>query len=252
MFADEEFIASTREFVCIRVETYKHPDMDNMMTEMFRGKLPNSAFCLFDPTGQKQICTPSRTPYSLVDGEVGDDGKRVSLAMLSIAANYKAVNETKPALLQDFKTTEEALNITSADQRLLVLLATDHLGVREKLKRVMSHSDVLGKFHLDIVDKNENHWKSLLSDPVPGPGIIIVQADQFGLEGNIVRTIAENCPEHHMKRLLLEVNHTYSEAEERKDRDEHIATGTAQGVFYDLEKPTNARTEILRGGGSRR
>ena len=238
--------------MCVRVETYKHPETDDMMTKMFRGKLPNSAFCLFDPTGKKQLCKPSRTPHSLTNSKVGQDYEGVVREMKKIAARYQVKNSPEPPLLQDFNSLEESLNISAGDQRLLVLLHSSRSEVSDLLRKVVSNQHMTGRFHVDRISSEDEGWGKLLDKQPKTQGILIVRPGQFGLKGQVMNFVPENATAAQLSNALVAANKQYAKTEKRRDREEHVAAGNREGVSYDLEKPDHARTEILRGGGRRK
>ena len=252
MFANETYIQSTRGFVCIRVETYKHPETDRLISSMFRGKIPNSAFCLFDPTGTKRLCKPARSPYSLTGSSVGGDASKVAREMERIAAKYVAMVAPPPRLLQDFNSTAEAINIAAGDQRLLVILNSSEADLRSRLRQVIADSEVTGRFHVDQIKQGAaDKWRRLLEKKRVEPGLLIVRPGYFGQHGEVMNVLGEGSSTAQIKIALLEANKRYSATEKRRDRVAHLAEGNRRGIKYDLKKPSNARTEILRGGGKR-
>ena len=224
-----------------------------MIEKMFKGKIPNSAFCIFDPTGKKQLCKPSRGPNSLTGDKVGENYDAVAKAMNKIAAQYPSKNMNQSPVLQDFPSLEEALNISSCDQRLLILNTSTKAQFTESLRNVMGDKEVIGKFHFDSVTKSDGQTlKNAISGQGKKPGLIIVRCGQFGQKGTIIRHIPESATPAQIKAILLASNKTFGEQEKRKNREEHVTKGNELGIVYDDLKPENARTNILRPNGGKK
>jgi len=227
--------------------------MDKMISGMFGGTLPNSAFCLYDPSGKKRLCRPSRSPHSLTNSRVGENPKAVAQAMKMISAKYTAQRGGEPPLLQDFNSLEEAINISAGDQRLLVLLHSENQQMRDRLRKVISAPQMIGRFHVDVIQNDESQkWKHLLGQAAIRPGILIVRPGQFGVKGELMEVVSEGSSFDELRSSLVKANKIYGKITKRRGRRGHIAAGTRKGISYDIEKPDNARSVMLRDGGSKR
>lgn len=217
---------------------------------MFRGKLPNSAFCLFDPTGTKQLCEPSRGPHTLIDAKVGERFTSVSQALKENSKPYQR-NSTGTPFLQDFRSTAEAINIAAGDQRLLVVVPPNANASKAHLRAVLANQHFVGRFHVDIAEVSSQPMRALIQPTSERLGIWIIQSGKFGQTGTLLKALGKDATALQIRSALVECNKFYSSSEKRRDREQHIADGEASGISYTIEKPSNARTEILRNGGRR-
>ena len=82
-----------------------------------------------------------------------------------LALQYPAKAQLSDAGVQDFHTFRQALNVASADQRVLVLIhapAKKEAELRESLKSVANDEKVIGRFHFDF--DGSDKWK----EPIEG------------------------------------------------------------------------------------
>ncbi|MCH2203135.1 MAG: hypothetical protein MK102_14280 [Fuerstiella sp.] len=79
------------------------------------GRFENSAFCLLAPNGQDWLSRGGRGPEMVL----GYNSAANELA--AVAAGYPAKADLKRAMVPDFHSVRQALNVASADQRVLVL-----------------------------------------------------------------------------------------------------------------------------------
>ena len=62
MFAKKEFVELSRNFVCVRLETYESKAHQDMVRELLGGKMVNTAFVLLAPDGKTQLTRAGRSP----------------------------------------------------------------------------------------------------------------------------------------------------------------------------------------------
>jgi hypothetical protein len=142
LFAKKEFIEASRKFVCIRIETYENKESEAMVRKLLNGKFANTAFCVFDPQGKRQLSSAGRSPSQGLQTRGGrgrgrggpsakpgsgtaaedDSHDNVIRQMQRIAGQFKSTGESEETALQDFNTFRQALNVASADQRLLMFV----------------------------------------------------------------------------------------------------------------------------------
>ena len=252
LFSTQEFIEASRKYVCIRIETYGSKKNEEMVRRLLGGKFVNTVFVLFDPTGESELSRTGRSPNQGLSkrGRKANDETVVS-EMNRIVEQFEPKDNLQMAGLQDFDSLKEAINVASADQRLLVLVnvnQTERDALREKLKPVFTHADVIGKFHLDFLDtKIDETWTKLVTGiedkgteekiAKEKPGIMIVRSSQFGLDGKVVAQLPLSQTVDEFKTALLAENKKFAEAEKRKDYKTHVLEGRKQGIEYDSVIP---------------
>lgn len=209
-----------------------------MVRSLLNGSFANTAFCVFDPQGEERLSRSGRSPGSLVDrrSKGGDDS--IINEMKRISSRYNSDDDSGNVLLQDFDTFRQALNVASADQRLLVLVTSRNSDMRQNLRQVFSDDEVVGRFHIDQIDaKADGNWKMALQGETSKPGILLVRSGQFGLKGDVMKQLPEDATAEEIKRSLLESNQEFASLEKRKDYNDHVAAGLKQGIFFENEIP---------------
>jgi hypothetical protein len=87
-----------------------------------------TAFCLLAPDGKKRLSGTGRSPSMglRTGGRRGNrdaQGEAVIKEMARIADNYPGNGDADEPVVQDFHSFRQALNVASADQRLLLFVA---------------------------------------------------------------------------------------------------------------------------------
>ena len=191
----------------------------------------------------------------------GDSGEQpnetaIIKEMNRIAARFKPADTKGPAVLQDFNSFRQALNVAAADQRLLVTVNVkekDQPQVKEKLEQVFSASDIVGKFHLNIMDpKVDRKWSSSVQGDTATPGIYIIRAGTFGLTGVVMNRLPEEADVDEIKAALVVANDEYSIMETRKKYSQHVMAGKRQGIYFENEIGREDASDNRRQGDRQR
>ena len=238
MFSQDKFIAASRDFVCVRLESYESEEHQELVRGLLRGAFANTAFCVLAPDGKARLSASGRSPSTLVSRRRGpsDDVEGVVRALEKISSEHPSKGEGEEAVLQDFHTTRQAINVASGDQRLLLLTVVSE-GRRESiektLKEVLNDSDIVGRFHHDFTEKSSGEsWGELAEKEKGQAGFLIVQADEFGMKGAVVAELSLNTEAKELKDTLLRVNEVFSESEERKVYSAHVSQGRRNRVYF--------------------
>jgi len=176
--------------------------------------------------------------------------------MREFAAFYPAKKPAAQALVPDFFSLRQALNVASADQRVLVVIhgsdaQTEPL--RETLQVVCNDPDVIGRFHYDF-EKSLKGQKTIRGLKA-ATGIAIVRSDEFGLNGDVMAHLPLNAEPAAIKRAMLAANKEYARTTEQKVYSSHVAKGTQLGVYFEgnveYGEDRDGDGEIDHRGGSR-
>lgn len=208
-----------------------------MVRSLLGGRFANTAFCVFDHLGKERLSNSGRSPGSLVGRQNNSGDDSIIREMNRISSRYESPRDTGPALLQDFDTFRQALNVASADQRLLVLVTSDNDETQQNLREALSDHDIVGRFHVELVSKSDRDWKKAIQGESNDPGILIVWPGQFGLQGKVMKELPESVSVEKIKKSLTESNTEFASKETRKDYDEHVAAGLKQGIYFENEIP---------------
>ena len=216
-----------------------------MVRELLNGALANTAFCVFDPKGEKRLSRTGRGPAMGLSSKrgpnrrTGDDA--VIEKMHEIASKYKPTGEDSETILQDFHSFRQALNVASADQRLLVFVNAEEKEARKvssELQNVFSDEDIVGKFHLNFLNQSKDkNWSKAIKGASKKEGIAIIKAGTFGLEGQLVELLPLSNDAKKIKTALLAANEKFAANEKRKNYSSHVRAGKRKGVFFENEIP---------------
>lgn len=208
---------------------------------MLNGRFANTAFCIFDPQGEKHLTRSGRSPNrSMTSGESpNEDAKTIVRQMARIASSYQPKGDRDAIVLQDFHSFRQALNVASADQRLLLLVnATDKEAqqAKETLTPVFTDEEVLGKFHLHFVNAEADAgWSAKIKGDRDRSGILIIRSGQFGVTGVAMHQLSLDSTSEEVKAALLSANQEFSELEERKSYSSHVQAGKRQRIRFENE-----------------
>lgn len=209
--------------------------------------MENTAFCILDPSGKEQLTRASRSPASVLGAEGRGPGSTkgsnedVISEMKELSSEIRSRGDDAEMVLQDFHSYRQALNVASGDQRLLVFIAAgerDQEAARDTLRPVFADDEVIGRFHLDFGNAEEDSkWSSSLKQLKSKSGIIVIQSDAFGQKGEVLAQLPITAKAADIKTALLLANKKFANSEERKVYSDHVAEGRKEGVFFETVMP---------------
>ncbi|MGI9243109.1 MAG: hypothetical protein ACR2RV_20090 [Verrucomicrobiales bacterium] len=227
MFSQKEFLEVSRNFVCVRLDTYENNEHQRMVADLLGGKERNTAFVALAPDGKTHLSEAGRSPRSL-------GGKRGVLPGLRrIGDSYEPKAKVGNAVLQDLHSLKQALRTGAADQRLLVCLAmpAGSTIVEEKLMReVFNDEDVRGRVHFDVLGEEDHETWTKVGEGTTEPGFYVVRPGTYGLTGKIIATIPLGSSAGELETAVLKANREHAASEKRKDHTEHVTAGNAAGM----------------------
>jgi hypothetical protein len=259
LFSQADFIEASRKFVCIRIETYENKEAEEKVRALLNGRYANTAFCMFNPNGTERLSRSGRSPFDAFGRKSDGDDKELIGQMNQIAAKYTPSGETDNSVLQDFNSFRQALNVASADQRLLVFVDVekdDQKKVRNNLETVFADQDIVGKFHLNFMDKEvDQQWSKSIKGNTRSPGIFIIRSGTFGIDGVVMDHLSPTTAEEEIKAAMVGANEKFASIEERKTYSEHVRAGKRQRIHFENEIPQvedrngDGQTDGKRRGG---
>ncbi|MEM1442048.1 MAG: hypothetical protein AAGF67_06870 [Verrucomicrobiota bacterium] len=241
MFSQKPFIEVSRQFVCVRLETFESEFHERKVREVLGGVFANSAFTIFDIDGETPITGSGRMPMEGLTGR-----KRPSLEISieklnEIAADYAVQGNPTEATLQDFHTFRQALNVASADQRLLLYVsgnAEEIEAARSLLEPVMADPEVMGKFHVDLAGPSENPAsQEHVEGHLDTPGFHLIRSGTYGIRGEVVSHLPLESSAASIRETLLTENISFAETEQRKAYADHVVAGLKEGVYFEQAIP---------------
>lgn len=214
-----------------------------MVRKLLRGRFANTAFCILAPNGKTQLTRAGRSPaMGLGLGRGGHDSDTTNIIrkLNAIAAKYPAKEGETQAVLPDFHSFKQALNIASADQRLLVYAVAPKASrnlVRKNIQQVANHPDAVGRYHYDIADTPDAKWSDVVSGDQNKTGIFIIRSNEFGQDGKVVDKLPLFSRPTAILNTLTKANKKFATSETRKVYSEHVKKGRRTGVKYNDNMP---------------
>ena len=157
----------------------------------------------------------------------------------AIAAKYQAQGDTSKAPVPDFNSFKLALNVASADQRVLVLIAAEGEALKSAEKRLRSVAwdpRVEGRFQYDL--ERSDSWKEPLSQSAEAkPGIYLIKPGTYGLEGMVLERLDLEASSKTVLAALAKANAAYAKTTEKKVYSDHVKEGRSQGKRIKMAVP---------------
>ena len=243
MFSQDNFIAASRDFVCVRLESYESKEHQDLVRSFLGGAFANTAFCILAPDGKTRLSDSGRSPSALLGrrGGPAGDPKAVIAALEKISAKYPSKGSMSEATVQDFHSTRQAINVASGDQRLLLLTVTNggkRSAATKVLRAVLNEPEMVGRFHHDFAEKSsDGNWSELVSGAKSQEGFFIIDADPFGQSGLVLLELPLSATSSELKAALKKTNSSFAKKEKRKVYSEHVREGRQNGIFFKNGMP---------------
>ena len=211
-----------------------------MVRSLLNGRLANTVFGMFDPQGKRRLSRTGRSPNQVLGGRGSDKNDEIIAAMNDVALKYRKKGQDKNAVLQDFLSFSQALNVASGDQRLLVFVNADEAAIENlspTLQELFNDEEIIGRFHLDFKGKEDAKWANAINGATSAPAINIIRAGKFGIEGSIANRLPLTADLDEIKTTLLAENKKFNSTEKRKDYSSHVMEGKRTGIKYESAIP---------------
>jgi len=245
LFSDKSFIQASRDFVCVRLESYENEEHQQLIRKLLNGRLANTAFVIFSPDGKTPLTRSGRSPHHGLNAqapflEKSIDNSQLITNMKTIAAKYPSKGEHHTPVMQDFHSFGQALRIASADQRLLVYVkgsASETAHAKKQLAPFFSHRSSVGRYHWDFSDKKDTDWQKAVQDSSDASGIYIIRAGTYGLNGAVMAALPLNSELNTIAKTLTQANATFAQSEKRKVYSQHVTNGRRKGINFQNKMP---------------
>ena len=221
-----------------------------MVRSFLNGRFENTAFCLLAPDGETRLSGTGRSPEKGLrqgrgnrrpnrGGGAGHDG--VVEVMKQVSEKYRPKGSKGGAVLQDFHSFRQALNVASGDQRLLLYVVApedDREKLRVSLRPLMSDREIVGKFHADFADNEPDaKWREAVKGERGRTGFFVIRADTFGQTGKVMEELPLGSDLKDLKAALLKSNTSFAKTEKRKVYRDHVAEGRRARVHFENGMP---------------
>lgn len=191
-------------------------------------------FCLLAPDGHEWLSKANRGPEMVLGRGTGIAVRRMN----TVAALYPPTADVNGAVVQDFNSVRQALNVASADQRVYVLVSGSNeqtRSLRESLRAVASDERIVGRFHIDF--ESSDDWKKNVAGSNGKPGIVIIRPGEFGMDGTVMKQLSLDADNSDVIDAMLAADAAFAKSTEKKVYKYHVAKGRDQGIFFEGAVP---------------
>ena len=165
-------------------------------------------------------------------------GRNASAKMAAISREHPAKADVSNAVVQDFHSFRQALNVASADQRVLVLVsgAKETLDkLRQSLRAVANNKSILGRFHFDF--ETSDAWTKKIAGAKGKNGIVVIHPGEFGMDGKVLAQLPLDAGNQDILTSLVKANKTFASTTAKKVYGQHVAKGRQLGIFFEGAVP---------------
>ena len=230
MFSDPDVIKASRKFICVRIDSYESEENQKIVRSHLGGRFENTAFCVIAPDGKERLTRSGRGPQHI--SRDFDD-------IAAIADRYKSRGDILDSHIPDFNSFALALNVSSADQKILLLIAGDEdeiVAAGKRIRSVVWNKNVMGRFNYDF-ESDSSSWTGPLSSKSKGSGFHLIRPGEFGLEGKIVMSLSLNASNSNLLKAMVVANRDYAKSTKKKIYSSHVVEGRRQGKRIEMAVP---------------
>ncbi len=230
MFSDPDVIKASRKFICVRIDSYESEENQKIVRSHLGGRFENTAFCVIAPDGKERLTRSGRGPQHI--SRDFDD-------IAAIADRYKSRGDILNSHIPDFNSFALALNVSSADQKILLLIAGDEdeiVVAGKRIRSVVWNKNVMGRFNYDF-ESDSSSWTGPLSSKSKGSGFHLIRPGEFGLEGKIVMSLSLNASNSNLLKAMVVANRDYAKSTKKKVYSSHVVEGRRQGKRIEMAVP---------------
>ena len=249
----EQLIKVSRDFVCIRTATYEDKEEAEFLKRTFvmraGGTLRNFGYCVLSPDGQQKLRRSDRGPNF-----VYENSNAMAADLRRIASQYrgKTIRGNSMPPVPCMKSVRLGINVASCDGLpSVVVVGQDQREVDElnkKLSGVIWDEGLAGKF-IYAATANRNDLK-IVKGAVAKKGILVIRPDTYGLQGQVMTTIAPDVSAEDLKKTLLAAASAFRR--NSKVHGIHVRNGRQSDITWETEVPVPDRVRSRTRGTSGR
>ena len=251
--ADQDVIAASRKFVCIRLATYEDAAESRMLRGIFApgGNLQNTVFAILTPDGKTPLVRSGRSPVWAFGGVKGpginaqplESIKKMARAMEAIARQYpgnrRDAQGSRPVpYLADLRI---ALNVAAADRQPLVVVYSPDRAQRTRMERELAQvawsEPFVGKVQY-VSAQTPGEFQAVAGFQA-GLGFIVIQPGTFGLTGQVLATVPPDTLAGELRDALAKALNRHRPSQ--LTYSQHRQAGVRAGVRWQSRFPSTAR-----------
>lgn len=234
--SDQDVVAKSRDFVCVRLATYESAAEAEFLKSVFigrSGQLENTVFAILAPDGRTPLVRAGRSPDHSFRGD--DAPRAMAAAMEKFAAQYPAKNtDVRP--LPYLADLRRAINVAACDIQALAIVSASTQAAREKIEATLApmawSKEFVGRLAYVSLAKGDDI--AVVEDGGAKDGVLIVQPDTYGLKAKVLARDAGTDPESLARAMRGGLEKFVAET---KDSQKHIQEGRRRGVYWKTEIP---------------
>ncbi len=248
--SNEDVIAESRKFVCIRTATYEDEKESEFIRATILGgaeDLRNFGFCILSSDGSETLRVSKRGPNFLYSDSnaLAEDLSRIARGNTSRPGKGRGEAPGVPQM----KNFRLGLNVASCDGLPSVVIFgksdAEMKRLTAKLNEVIWDEELIGKFvYASTRDFDELENVTGIRNR---SGILIIKPDEFGTKGDLITSIRPDAAIETIRETMLRAADGF-EREEKSHR-EHVRKGKREGEHWETEVPIPDRD---RGSSSGR
>jgi hypothetical protein len=246
--SDEQIVAATRNYVCVRPSTYENKEESAFLASLFKGRsgeLENTVFALLAPDGKTPISRAGRGPEMALGR--GNDAMASSLD--TISQKHKVKDTKAPSTLPTAPNMRLAINVAACDNQALVICYAESAATLTRIENAITKlawsESHLGQFHYVSSSKKED--LSNLEGVKIKEGLLIVEPNRFGTEAKVLAQHAVGDSSKTIDETLTAGRTAFDRTMGTNHRDHHMA-GKKEKVYWETLIPV---TDPGRGGRRR-
>lgn len=235
-------VTASRNFVCVRPQTYEDKEEAELLTSLFEGRsgvLENTVFCVLAPDGKRTLTRAGRSPQSRWD-KAEDFAGWLDRTFEAYARKAKAL-EALPL----HESLALGLNVAACDLAPLAILSArnekDLRPLVERAAQLAWSEEHVGRQHfVTCVGKEQLAQAKEEFGLDLEPGLTLVQPDPYGRAPRVLaaasaRAKREKDSDPIWSQALSEGRAAHDP--EPKSRRRHLRDASRQGITWDSELP---------------
>ena len=239
LLSQQEVIAASRDFVCIRLATYENQTEADFCAKLFtrNGALENTTYAVLTPDGKTPLVRPGRGPHYRSPAAMASVLKQIS-------ARFQSKGDSKTLAVPYMDKFDVALNVASCDLLPLVVVSGRNQAEIDAMSRSLQKpawkSELGGQFVFAAV--KETQPLKAITGLKNKQGFLIVQPGTFGLTAHLLQRLPATATEAEITSAMMSV--AQANRHKRKNHGSHISLGINLGIDWKTKIPVTDQQSL--------
>lgn len=235
--SNENVIAASRNYVCIRLATYE----DDAEAEFLRtvyvsrgGDLENTVFVLLSPDTKENLCRPGRGPQFAYSSP-----RALAQGMDEIAKDYepKAREPESTPRLPQLKNVRLGLNVSSCDGLPSIVCVAKNDSEAVKMQATIAplafSNELAGRFVYSTTTEPDE--LNSVEEYTGKTGFLMIEPGEFGVNGKLISRFSVETEVDEIKTAMI--SYANGVAKVKKNHSAHVRKGIETGQNWETEIP---------------